>query len=109
MSVLDSTAIIMRQQPKLGHIINMLTFNGEIVHPLGAGELAAIDDGERAGAAADYLVVMHLLGRDPVAAGLAVELVQAGGSELFAVSGGAHGGELPDVVVGERKGDAALF
>lgn len=89
----------MREQPQVGHVVDVFAFDGEVVDALGAGELAFGGDGEGAGAAADDLVVVDILGGDPVVAGVAVEPVGAGGAELFAAAVGIDGRELPDVVV----------
>lgn len=89
----------MRQEAEFGHIVNVLAFDGQVVHPLGAGQGAAGDDGPWAGAAANDLVVVKLLGRHPGPPGFAVELVQAGRAEPLLAASGVDRREPPDVVV----------
>ncbi len=61
----------------------MLALDGHIVHAVGAGDRSLGADLERAGQAADAFAALEGLGGEPLAAGLAVELVEGRRADGF--------------------------
>ncbi|TWT73777.1 hypothetical protein Pla123a_36710 [Posidoniimonas polymericola] len=80
--------LVVRQQPQVADVIDMLPFDREVVNPLDARQRGRGGDAERAAPAADDLARLEPARDDPRTAGLAVEAVGAGRPERLRRRGG---------------------